>query len=254
MALFIDGYISGLDDLAAQDSQVLDIASEESINVTQKMGLAQETIGLDLVSMLRGGESFSWPLWLIYEPRVDQITVTPALKLWHTYLTLELVYRDAYFDQLNDRYGAKRDQFHLLAETARERLIELGLGIAADPVRQAATPQLIAIPGTLPDGTYYATMSWVNQNGQEGASAVPEAITTSTSSFEVQPGNAPANAAGWNVYVGTAPQSMYLQNTSLLVLGSLWQQPAVLTIGGAMPGNGQKPTYQKAVPRLLQRG
>jgi hypothetical protein len=254
MALFIDGCISGLDDLAAQDSQLLDIASEESINVTQKMGLAQETIGLDLVSMLRGYESLGWPIWLIREPRIDQVVVTPALKLWHTYHTLELVYGDAYFDQLNDRYGAKRDQFHLLAESARERLIELGLGIVADPVRQAAIPQLIAIPGTLPDGTYYATMSWANQNGQEGASAVPEAITTSTSSFELQPGNAPCNVVGWNVYVGTAPQSMYLQNTSLLALGAVWQQPAVLTIGGPMPGNGQKPTCQKAVPRLLQRG
>jgi hypothetical protein len=254
MALFIDGCISGLDDLAAQDSQLLDIASEESINVTQKMALAQETIGLDLVSMLRDGESFSWPLWLIREPRLDQVVVTPALKLWHTYLSLEFVYRDAYSDQLNDRYGAKRDQFHLLAESARERLIEIGLGIVADPVRQAATPQLIAIPGSLPDGTYYATMSWVNQKGQEGASAVPEAITTSTSTFEVQPANAPACAAGWNVYVGTAPQSMYLQNTGVLVVGTVWQQPVALTIGGAMPGNGQKPTFQKAVPRLLQRG
>lgn len=254
MALFIDGYISGLDDLAAQDSQLLDIASNESINVTQKMVLAQETIGLDLVSMLRGGKSLSWPLWLIHEPGLDQVAVTPALKLWHTYLTLELVYRDAYFDQLNDRYGAKRDQFHLLAESARERLIELGLGIVADPVRQAATPQLIAVPGNLPDSTYYATLSWVNQNGQEGASAVPEAITTTTSSFDVQPGNAPTNVVGWNVYVGTAPQSMYLQNTSPLALGSLWQQPAVLSIGGAMSGNGQTPTFKKAVPRLLQRG
>ncbi|HLI86344.1 MAG TPA: hypothetical protein VKV17_20710 [Bryobacteraceae bacterium] len=254
MALFIDGSISGLDDLAAQDSQLLDIASQESINVTQKMALAQETIGLDLLSMLRGGESLSWPLWMIKEPRLDQVAVTPALKLWHTYLTLELVYRDAYSDQLNDRYGAKRDQFHLLAESARERLIELGLGIVADPVRQAATPQLIAVPGNLPDGTYYATMSWLDQNGQEGASAVPEAITTSASSFEVQPGNAPPNAAGWNVYVGTAPQSMYLQNTTLLAAGAVWLQPDVLTIGGAMPGTGQPPTCHKAVPRLLQRG
>jgi hypothetical protein len=254
MSLFIDGCISGLDDLAAQDSQLLDIASEESINVTQKMVLAQETIGLDLVSMCRGGESFSWPGWLLCEPCLDQVVVTPALKLWHTYLTLEFVYRDAYNDQLNDRYGAKRDQFHLLAESARERLIEIGLGIVPDPVRQAATPQLIAIPGNLPDGTYYATMSWVNQNGQEGASAVPDAITTSTSTFEVQPGNPPDCVAGWNVYVGTAPQAMYLQNTGLLAIGTLWQQPAALTIGGPMPGNGQRPAYKKAVPRLLQRG
>jgi hypothetical protein len=254
MALFIDGSISALDDLAAQDSQLLDVASQEGINVTQKIGLAQDQISLDLVSMLHGLRSSGWPAWLVQEPALGNIVVTPPMKLWHTYLSLEMVYQDAYNDQLNDRYGAKRDQFHQLAGSAREKLIQIGVGIAANPVPQAATPLLFALPGSLPDGPYYVTIAWVNQIGEEGASAVPDAITTSSSTFGVQTGTPPQQAAGWNVYVGPTPQSMVIQNTALLPLGESWQQPSNLATSGAAPGNGQKPTYLKPLPRVTWRG
>lgn len=254
MALFTDGSISSLEDLAAQDSQLLDIASEEGINVTQKIALAQDQIGLDLVSMLSGFKSWDWPIWMVQEPHLSQIVVTPALKLWHTYLSLEMVYRDAYADQLNDRYGAKRDQFHVLATSAREKLIQIGIGIASQPIPQAATPQLTAVPGSLPDAIYYVTMTWVNQRGEEGVCSLPEAITTSSSSFEVQPGNPPQSAAGWNVYVGNAPQAMFIQNTTPISLGETWQQQTAPVSTGATPGHGQKPTYRKPLPRVLQRG
>ena len=44
--------------------------------------------------------------------RSRQVVVTPPLKLWHTFRTLEMVYGDAYNSQLNDRYAGKRDEFH----------------------------------------------------------------------------------------------------------------------------------------------
>jgi hypothetical protein len=254
MALFIDGSISSLDDLAAQDSQLLDIASEEGINVTQKIALAQEEIGLDLISMLRGLRFEDWHVWCVREPHLGQIVVTPALKLWHTYRSLEMVYSDAYFDQLNDRYGAKRDQFHQSAESARERLIRIGIGIAVSPIPQALTPQLVAIPGNLPDGTFYVTMAWINEAGEEGASAIPDTITTSNNAFEVHPAAAPQKAIGWNVYVGNAPGSMYVQNTPPIAIGQVWQQTTPPATSGPMPGTGQKPMYLKPLPRVLWRG
>jgi hypothetical protein len=199
MALFLDGSVSDTDDLAAQDAQLLDIASEEGVNVTQKLALAQEEIGLELESMLRSSRAEGWPFWFVQGPQLCQVVVTPALQLWHTYLSLEMVYRDAYGNQLNDRYAVKRDQFHQLAELAREKLIQIGVGIAVNPIQQAATPQLIPIAGSVPDGTYYVTMSWVNQSGEVGASAVPEAITVTNSAFAVQPGSPPLAAGGWYV-------------------------------------------------------
>jgi hypothetical protein len=254
MALFADGAISDLDDLAAQDSQLLDVASTEGVNVTQKITLAQGELEIELASMLESLRLAAWPFSVILEPAIGNIVVTPALQLWHTYRTLEMVYADAYSDQLNDRYAAKRDQFHEFANWAREKLIQTGLGICTTPIPQAETPLLNATPGNLPDGTYYVTMAWINQIGQEGASGVPDAITTSSSTFEVQPATPPINANGWNVYVGQTSETMVMQNDEPIAAGQVWQQPAVLRTTGQAPGTGQPPNFLKAIPRVLQRG
>jgi len=254
MALFADGKISGLDDLAAQDSQLLDTASEEGINVTQKLALAQGEIGIELVSMLESLQLANWPFSLALEPSIASIVVTPALQLWHAYRTLEMVYGDAYSNQLNDRYAAKRDQFHQFAGWAREKLVQTGLGICTNPIARAETPLLMATPGTLPDGTYYVTMAWLNQAGEEGASGVPDAITTSNSTFKVQPVAPPSNVTGWNVYVGQAPETMVIQNDGLIAVSQLWQQPPALRTTGQAPGTGQAANYLKPIPRVLQRG
>lgn len=254
MALFADGAISGLDDLVAQDSQLLDIASTEGINVSQKLALAQGEIELELASMLESLKLVAWPFAVILEPTFGNIVVTPALQLWHAYRTLEMVYADAYSDQLNDRYAAKRDQFHQFAGWAREKLIQIGLGICTNPVSQATTPILTATPGHLPDGNYYVTMAWVNQAGEEGASAIPDSITSSASTFEVQPVAPPGNATGWNVYVGPSLETMVIQNDEPIEIEQVWQQLAQMRTTGRAPGTGQAPNYLKSIPRVLQRG
>jgi len=254
MALFVDGSISGLDDLAARDSQVLDIASEEGINVSQKMALAQGEIGIELASLLESLKLAAWPFSLNLEPTINNIVVTPALQLWHTYCALEMVYADAYGDQLNDRYAVKRDQFHEFAGRARERLIQSGLGICMSPVPQAGTPLLSAAAGDLADGTYYITMAWVNEAGAEGASGAPDAITTSGSTFVVQPPSSPGGVTGWNVYAGQTPEAMFIQNDEPITTGQVWHQPVLMKTTGRTPGTGQAPDILKPTPRVLQRG
>ena len=100
MALFTDGPASNIEDLTAQDSQLLNVANSEGIDVTVKLALAQEAIGIHLEGLLGEGPHRS----------LRHVVVTPPLRLWHTYRTLESVYRDAYNSQLNDRYAGKRDQ------------------------------------------------------------------------------------------------------------------------------------------------
>jgi hypothetical protein len=240
MALFVDGPVSSIEDLAAQDSQLLDVASTEGIDVTQKMTLAQEELGLELE---------------ILAPRLRQaVVVTAALKLWHAFRALEMVYTDAYNSQLNDRYAGKQKQFGELARWARDRATVIGVGVAADPVARAATPQVTATPGNLVDGTYYVTMAWVNREGEEGASAEPAVETIAGSTLVVVPGIAPANAAGWNFYAGNTPDGMTRQNTTAIAVEQSWVQPAPLGTGGTGPGTGQEPSYLKAVARVLQRG
>jgi hypothetical protein len=167
---------------------------------------------------------------------------------------LELVYGDAYSSQLNDRYGAKRDQFHEMAEWARDKLAGIGVGVILNPVPQAVSPEVSTATGNLQDGTYYVTMTWINAEGEEGASAIPAVITISGSTFAVQPAPPPQGTTGWNVYAGSAPDSMTLQNISPIVAGEIWQQLLPLTDAGQGPSTGQHPTYVKPIPNLIQRG
>ena len=254
MALFTDGPVSGIADLAAQDSQLLDVASTEGIDVSRKLALAQDDVGLELTILLGRLSFVDQPFWMAPAPDLGCVVVTAALQRWHTYLALEMVYRDAYNNQLNDRYAGKRDQFHQMAERAREKLIQTGVGLALRPVPRANTPQVGAIPGSLADGTYYVTMAWVNTDGEEGTSAQPAAITLTGSTLQVQAGAPPDGATSWNVYIGAAAESMVLQNQTPIGAGELWQQAATLVTAGRAPGTGQKPTYVKAIPRVIQRG
>ena len=254
MALFTDGPVSSIEDLTAQDSQLLNVASTEGIDVTRKLALAQDDVGVELTVLLSKLSFADQPIWLAAKRDLGAVVVTPPLKRWHTFAALELVYRDAYNTQLNDRYAGKRDQFHQMAQWACEKLIQTGVGLAARPVARAATPQVTAIPGTLTDGTYYIGMAWVNALGEEGASATPAAMTIAASTLQVQPGASPENAVGWNVFIGTEAERMVQQNESPIGPGELWRQESVLATAGRAPGTGQEPTYLKPVPRVIQRG
>src|SRR5262249_50770381 len=132
MALFTDGPASSMEDLTGQDSQLLDVASTEGIDVTRKLELAQEEVTLELGALLA--------------TNIGDVVVTPALKLWHTFRTLELVYADAYQNQLNDRYAGKRDEFAKRVKWAYDMLIRTGIGIVTQPVPRAETPTLASAP------------------------------------------------------------------------------------------------------------
>jgi len=258
MALFTDGPVSDIEDLTARDSQLLAVASVEGIDVTQKISLAQDEIALELSALLTKLSYVGQLFWVSPQPNIGSVVVTPALKMWHTLRTLELVYSDAYNSQLNDRYSGKRDQFGEMAKWAYDKLVDAGIGIASYPLPQAAVPQVITAVATppeiqLPDGTYYAAMSWTNSQGEEGACSAPTTITTSACTIAVQPGTAPPNATGWNVYVGTSGDSLSLQNDASIAAGETWLQPGALAAGQA-PGSGQAPSYVKPVPRMIQRG
>jgi hypothetical protein len=251
MPLFMDGPISSIEDLTAQDSQLPAVAGGEGIDVTRKLALAQEEIGLDVTGMLGRLSRADSRSWL----SLPNVVVTPALKLWHTYRTLEVVYADAYNSQLNDRYAGRRDQFREMAKRARERLMEIGVGMTLNPVPQAATPAVAPAPGrALAAETYFVTTAWMNGRGDEGASSAPAAIAVSGTTLLVTPGDAPDGVAAWNVYLGTDPEEMVLQNDAAIPIGQTWLQPSPPAPQGRQPGTGQSPDFLKPLPRLIQRG
>jgi hypothetical protein len=240
MALFTDGPAADIADLVAQDTHLLTVASVEGIDVTQKLQLAHDDLSMDLHELLDG--------------RIENVVVTRALKLCHTHRTLEMIYRDAYACQLNDRYQQMRDKFADRARWAYDKLLGSGIALCRYPVPKASVPMVGGTPGDLADGTYYITVAWVNDAGEEGAPATMSAFTTKGSSFLVQPGVPPAGAAGWNVYVGASPEGMSRQNVGALETGANWLQPDGLTSDGCAPGTGQTPTYSKALRRRILRG
>jgi hypothetical protein len=254
MALFTDGPPSAIEDLTAQDSQLLDVAQVERIDLTRKLALAQEETGVEIEALLSKLRNSDTALWTSALPGLPNVIVTPSLKLWHTFRALETVYRDAYHNQLNDRYSAKRNEFRALAKWAYEKLVQGGIGVACEPLSQAATPSVEPAPGGLLDGTYYVTMAWVNAAGEEGACASPAVISVTASTLQVKPEDSPQRASGWNVFLGSAPETMILQNREPLDVDELWVQPDFLTIRGRGPTSGQSPNYMQPVPRLIQRG
>jgi hypothetical protein len=254
MALFTDG-ISTIQDLMVQDSSVLVTAQTENIDLSQKLTLAQQEVGIEVTTLLQRSNTYSWQFWLQPDTQLNNIVVTPPLQLWHVFQTLMLVYQDAYFDQLNDRFKGKRDQFQQLAQWAMDKLIQTGIGIATDPIPQALPPQLTSIPGGQPAMTYCVSVSWLNTGGQEGQASNPNTLTVAAGNALVaQPVNQPANATAWNVYVGLSPTAMALQNSTPMVLNQVWVQAGPVSTLGQGPGSGQAPDYLRALPRLLQRG
>jgi hypothetical protein len=259
MALFTDGPPSTIEELAALDSQLLNVAHVEGIDVTQKLILAQTELSLELFSLLTDNSYYGQWLWVMTpRPKLDTVVVTPPLKLWHSYRTLEMVYSDAYNSQLNDRYAGKRDQFHEMAKRAHEKLREMGLGVALAPVPGAAPPTVVTVQpasgSNLPDGTYFVAISWTNAAGEDGAASEPSAVTTASSTFLVEGGSPPSPVTGYNVYAGTSPNSLNLQNAAPVPAGESWIQPGVLSTAGQPAGTGQKPNYFRPIPRVIQRG
>jgi hypothetical protein len=254
MALFVDGPSSTIDDLAEQDAGMLAVAKTTGINVISKLRLAQEEIGTELDLWLIKPRP---TLELLWGPvlRVEQVVVTRPLKRWETMHALELMYRDAYFSDLVDRYRPKWQEYALLARSASESYIASGLGLVADPVQRAQPPFLSFVTGPQSGGPLYASVAWVNAAGQEGEASETSSITIPDGNLmTVTATNPPANAVGFQVYAGTALNGMFRQNNVLLPIGLTFTYVPGQVTQGPLPGKGQEPDWVRPLVRTLLRG
>jgi hypothetical protein len=252
--LFTDNPAIAIEDLADYETAILGTAQTEAINLTVKIGLAINEIGLQLQSRFTPlGVNGIFPL-----PRLtlSNIVVTPPLRLWLLFHTLELVYRDAYFSQLNDRYQAKWNEYKDLSTSAAALLFQIGVGTVANPILQAVHPKLSLVAGSLAPAKYFIEVSWMNVTGQEGGPSETTALdVTAGNTLQVQALSPPANAVSWNVYAGVQPGALSLQNTASLNPSASWTAPnAGLSTTGQPPGTGQPPAYLQPQARILLRG
>jgi hypothetical protein len=185
---------------------------------------------------------------------LDDVVVTDALQQWHILATLALVYRDAYYNQLNDRYQGKWDEYQQLAKASSQMYFQLGVGVVADPIPMAPTPELSSVAGTAAEETFYAVATWVSVAGQEGAPSASATLTTAAGQvLVVTIPDPPPIAVGWNVYIGLSPGTLTLQNGSPLALGSSWTMTGALSAGAPVP-SGQVPAWFIVDHRFMNRG
>ena len=123
MALFTDGPINGTMDLENYENSILSVANAERIDLAGKSTLAQNEIATELLLFLLRRcrqPDFQWSVTTRQSMGVGDIFVTDPLRRWHAHKTLALVYRDAYNNQLNDRYKGKWKEYEQLAKVSAE--------------------------------------------------------------------------------------------------------------------------------------
>jgi hypothetical protein len=257
LMLLTDGNPNTDEDLRVYESGILEVSHEETINLVAKLWLATEEISeivlnilLDQTNTATGGDVTRRLLG------VSDVVVTRQLKRWHALYTLAIFYRDAYNDQLNDRYLAKWNEYLLLARGARDITTQYGIGLVMTPIPQAGAPVFGVVPGILPATVYYVRISWISATGAEGApsqAAVYEApvasLVTVTNGASV-----PAVATAFNVYMGLTEYTTTLQNATPIPIGQTFTEAASGLVAGVPAGTGQSPDTYITGGLVLRRG
>jgi hypothetical protein len=254
--LLTDGNPNDTEDLRVYESAILAVANTEGIDLAAKLDLATEEISEDILGILLDHTRASDPQSTIRRTMgVSDVVVSPQMKRWHAAHTLEVVYRDAFNNQLNDRYQAKFNEYHELSRNARERTLGFGIGLALSPLPQAQIPAFGFVAGSIPATTYFVQVSWVSAAGQMGA---PSAATTydapANSVAVVTAVNPPSAAMGFNVYMGLTADAITLQNSLPIAAGSSFTLSDSGLVVGAAPGSGQAADIYIVGGPMLRRG
>jgi len=250
-----DGSPNTTEDLRVYESAILDVAHLEMIDLEGKLGLATEEIAEDVLDFLLDHTGADPQAAVRRSRGVSDVVVTRQMKRWHAVHTLEILYRDAFNNQLNDRYQPKFREYRELSRNAREHAFHFGVGLALTLIPQAPLPVMSAVAGLIPQATYYARVSWVGASGQEGS---PSEVTTydapAGSLPAVQMPDAPAVAKAFNVYLGLTPDGLALQNLTPVAVGQSFTLPETGLAAGRAPGDGQSADVYISGFWIMRRG
>jgi hypothetical protein len=230
MALLVDGDINRIEDLREWDTTVLEVANGEGIDLEAKLRLAAKEIEEEVESFLKWQE----------RGQVGQVQVSTPLKRWHALVTLSAVYRDAYFSQLNDRYGERWKHYTELAAAQERRYFDIGVATVSAPVRRPERLETALSDGSAAAATYWMQATVVDAAGRESApgrlvmvsSPLPHGLTAWLP-------YTPAGATHWNVYVTQSDGAPGLQNATPMAVSESWTLPATGIAVGRPAGDGQ---------------
>jgi len=224
---------------------VLDVANGEGIDLHAKLRVAQVEIEAEVESFLR------------WEDRGElaQVQVNAALCRWHTLKTLEAVYRDAYFSQLNDRYGERWRRYEGMAEAQERRYFDGGVAVVNTPVRRPERITVVVGDGAHEAATYWVQATFMDAGGRESApSAVQVVSSPLPHTVMVSVPYARDGVTHWNLFAGLQEGEAGLQNAAPLALDETWTMPAEGIRGGRPAGNGQSVDAMVYRQGRLRRG
>lgn len=247
--LLTDGSPNTTEDLRAYESAILSVANGEAIDVDVKLALATEEVSQEVLDFLVGR----------FDARrtvgVTDVVVTRQMKRWHALHTLEVVYRDAFHNQLNDRYKEKFTEYKRLSERARAQTFQFGVGLVGRPLPIAELPEFSFAAGPFEARTYYVRVAWVSSVGQEGfASTVTSYDAPAGTVPLVSAVNPPDAASGFHVYMGLMPEAVKRQTLVAVPVGQVFTLPGSGLVEGVGPGSGQSPDHFIAGSNLVRRG
>src|SRR6185436_9710358 len=105
--LLTDGNPNADENLRVYESAILEVAHAEMIDLAVKLDLATEEIAQEVLDFLLDHTGADPQAAGRRSIGAADVVVTRQVKRWHAVHTLEIVYRDAFNNQLNDRYRPK---------------------------------------------------------------------------------------------------------------------------------------------------
>ena len=254
--LFTDANPTRAEDLRVFESNINEVAAVEGIDLDAKLAIAAEEIGDQILAYLLQPGSGDPQSSGRRSIGLSTLVVTPALRRWHALHTLALTFRDAFHNQVSERYRESWRQYVTAASEARSVLFRLGLGFVNEALPRPAKPSVTSMGGSWPVGTYLFQVAWVNARGQTSAPSEPVTLelTDPAAPIVVHPGSVPSTAVGWHVYAGEAGDDVFQQNLETLSLDTDWSPAGSSILPGELPGSGQFADIYITASTLAPRG
>jgi hypothetical protein len=237
--LFTDGNPADSETLRTYEAAILSVAATEGIDLDSKLEIASEQIGDELEIWFKHTGTNPW-IWT--PPPLGSVFVSPALRRWHAFQALETVYRDAYFQEMNDRFKGKWQMYGELRREARDQCFAIGVGIVGSPIPKGPAPSSGFAMGDSDGNPIYVQLTWVDGSGVEGMPgdlgtyAVPTGSQLTVSVAQMAP-----TGCAWNVYAGATADLLTLQNDRTLGQSDLWMQASPPRTDLAAIGSGRYP-------------
>ncbi len=253
MALFTDGGPATIEDMKRHDSACESLARDAGIDLDAKLSVAAEEVGQDLFAFLlfQGAPETRARRRSV---GLTDVVATPPVTRWHAIRALAGLYRDAYGSDVNDRFRQKWQEYERMSKDASEHAFDAGIGLSMHPIPKPPVP-LVNASGDETGTTQYLRVTWVGDNGEEGAASDEFATALVANDSVSMRGVTPEGVVGWNIYAGVSDDALFLQNDSPLAPGATWAEPVEgLKQGRLVSVNGQTADYFVVEQRVLLRG